>query len=314
MKKFLLIILLAFSTLLFVGCDKKQSSTSNTSVTQSSTSNNNDKKNTDVTVVDKISLPNEIRNINENDLISMEGFHSMLSSYFFYSTNEDLLKYVLGVSLSIEFNEVLTNENRDPVAKFQDKQVTIQLTNDRLLIFVLTTESNVYLQYLEKENDIYVAKYEYKAYKPKQYNFLDNFCQMGMSPNLWCEIPVCTKYYTGDYSIDETMQESIVKLFINKKSSLGDFFENGTRFSGYIRKSFGVFNGFYAVIIDGCGFNYIECEEDVIIDGVTFHYSDDNRIYIIGGSVFSLEEAYEKNIITHDVLVEISNRLNGRND
>ena len=262
--------------------------------------------------IDIITLPDEIKNISQDDLVFMSGFHSMISSYIFHSTNQDLLKYVLDLSLSIEYNEVLTNENRDPVAEYQDMQVSIQLAGDRSLNLTLTTESNIYLQYFVKENDEIVAKYEFKAYKPKQYKTLTAFCKMGMPSNhWWCETPACTQYYTGNYPIDEYMQETIVKTFIDHKSPLSNFYKNGTKFSGFIRKSFGKFNGYYAVIVDGCGLCYYDAFTDVIVDGVKFTYSDSNQMYLIRvGGVLSLQEAFEKEIISHDDLVEISKRLN----
>ena len=266
--------------------------------------------------VEKITLPDEIKSINPDDLVAMDGFHSMISSFIFFSKNEDLLKYVLNLSLSIDYTEILTDENRDPVAENQDKYVSIQLTNNRLLRLTLTTESNIYLQYLEKVGGDFVVKYQFKAYKPEQYNALTVFCQMGMPQNhWWCETPACTKYYTGDYPIDEYKQETIVKTFIDHKSPLSDFYKNGTKFSGFIRKSFGKFNGYYAVIVDGCGLYYTECEEEVTIDGVKFTYSDGNQMYLIcAGGVLSLQEAFEKEIINHDDLIEISKRLNGNNE
>lgn len=262
--------------------------------------------------VDKITLPDEIKNINQNDLVAMTGFHSMISSYIFHSTNEDLLKYVLDLCLSIKYSEILTDENRDPVAENQDKYVSIQLTNNRLLRLTLTTESNVYLQYLEKVGGDFVVKYQFKAYKPEQYNALTVFCQMGMPQNhWWCETPACTKYYTGDYPIDEYKQETIVKTFIDHKSPLSNFYKNGTKFSGFIRESFGKFNGYYAVIVDGCGLVYYDAFTDVTVDGVKFTYSDSNQIYLIcAGGVLSLQEAFEREIISHDDLVVISKRLN----
>ena len=261
--------------------------------------------------IDIITLPDEIKNISQDDLVFMSGFHSVISSYIFHSTNQDLLKYVLDLSLSIDYNEVLTNENRDPVAEYQDMQVSIQLAGDRSLNLTLTTESNIYLQYFVKENDEIVAKYEFKAYKPKQYKTLTAFCKMGMPSNhWWCETPACTQYYTGNYPIDENIQESIVKKFIDNKSPLSEYYEKGTKFSGFIRKSLGRFNGWYAVIVDGCGLYYTECEEEETIDGVNFKYSNGNRIYLIGGGLYSLEKALEEGIINHDDLVEISNRLN----
>ena len=262
--------------------------------------------------VEKITLPDEIKSINPDDLVAMTGFHSMISSYIFRSTNEYLLKYVLDLCLSIKYSEILTDENRDPVAENQDKQVSLQLTENRSLRLTLTTESNVYLQYLEKENDEFVVKYGFKAYKPEQYNFLTAFCLMGMPSNhWWCDTPVCTKYYTGDYPIDEYKQETIVKTFIDHKSPLSNFYKNGTKFSGFIRKSFGKFNGYYAVIVDGCGLAYYDAFTDVIVDGVKFTYSDSNQMYLISvGGVLSLQEAFEKEIISHDDLVEISKRLN----
>ena len=266
--------------------------------------------------VEKITLPDEIKSINQDDLVAMTGFHSMISSYIFRSTNEDLLKYVLDLCLSIKYSEILTDENRDPVAENQDKYVSIQLTNNRLLRLTLTTESNVYLQYLEKVGGDFVVKYQFKACKPEQYNALTAFCQMGMPQNhWWCETPACTKYYTGDYPIDEYKQETIVKTFIDHKSPLSNFYKNGTKFSGFIRKSFGKFNNYYAVIVDGCGLYYTECEEEVTIDGVKFTYSDSNQMYLIcAGGVLSLQDAFEEEIISHDDLVEISKRLNGNDN
>lgn len=263
-------------------------------------------------VVDKIDLLDVIRNINSDDLVAMTGFHSIISSYIFHSTNEDLLKYVLDLCLSIKYSEILTDENRDPVAMNQDKCISIQLTNNRLLNLTLTTESNVYLQFFKKVGGDFVVKYQFKAYKPEQYNALTVFCQMGMPQNhWWCETPACTKYCTGDYPIDEYMQETIVKTFIDYKSPLSNFYKNGTKFSGFIRKSFGKFNGYYAVIVDGCGLAYYDAFTDVIVDGVKFTYSDSNQMYLICvGGVLSLQEAFEKEIISHDDLVEISKRLN----
>ena len=262
--------------------------------------------------VDKITLPDEIKNINQNDLVAMTGFHSMISSYIFHSTNEDLLKYVLDLCLSIKYSEILTDENRDPVAENQDKSISIQLTNNRLLHLTLTTEYNVYLQYFEKVGGDFVVKYQFKAYKPEQYNALTVFCQMGVPSNhWWCETPACTKYYSGDFPIDEHKQEIIVKTFIDHKSPLSNFYKNGTKFSGFIRESFGKFNGYYAVIVDGCGLGYYDAFTDVTVDGVKFTYSDSNQIYLIcAGGVLSLQEAFEKEIISHDDLVVISKRLN----
>ena len=246
-------------------------------------------------------------------MVAIDGFHSIISSFIFFSTNEDLLKYVLDLCLSIEYTEILTNENRDPVPEHQDKLVSIQLTNDRSLRLTLTSEANVYLEYLEKENDVFIVKYGYKAYKPVQYNALTVFCQMGMPQNhWWCETPACTKYYTGDFPIDEYMQETIVKTFIDYKSPLSEYYEKGTKFSGFIRKSLGRFNGKYAVIVDGCGLYYTECEEEETIDGVNFKYSNGNRIYLIGAGLYSLEKALEEGIITHGDLVILSNRLSGK--
>ena len=295
MKKSI-IILFIFSLLFFVGCEVKQALPSDDLVDEDS---------------EEIVLPDEIKNINKDDLVAMSGFHSMISSFIFHSTNKSLLEYLLDLGTSIKYTELLTDENRDPVAVYQDKNVSIQLTNDRILRLTLTTESNVYLHYLEKENDEFVTKYEYKAYKPEQYIALTAFCQMGMPQNhWWCETPACTKYYTGDYPIDENIQESIVKTFIDNKSPLSEYYEKGTKFSGFIRKSLGRFNGKYAVIVDGCGLYYTECEEEETIDGVNFKYSNGNRIYLIGGGLYSLEKALEVGIINHDDLVEISNRLN----
>ena len=295
MKK-IIIILFIFSLLFFVGCEIKQVLPSDDLVDEDS---------------EEIVLPDEIKNINKDDLVAMSGFHSMISSFIFYSTNKSLLEYLLDLGTSIKYTELLTDENRDPVAVHQDKNVSIQLTNDRILRLTLTTESNVYLHYLEKENDEFVTKYEYKAYKPEQYSALTAFCQMGMPQNhWWCETPACTKYYTGDYPIEDNKQESIVKKFIDEKSPLRDYFENGTKFSGFIRKSYGKYNGCYAVMVDGCGLVYLDCEEDVIIDGVSFHYSDGNQIYLIGGGVYSLQNALEREIITHDDLVKISEKQN----
>lgn len=296
MKKSI-IILFIFSLLFFVGCEIKQVLPSDDLVDEDS---------------EEIVLPDEIKNINKDDLVAMSGFHSMISSFIFHSTNQDLLEYLLDLGTSIKYTELLTDENRDPVAVHQDKNVSIQLTNDRILRLTLTTESNVYLHYLEKENDEFVTKYEYKAYKPEQYIALTAFCQMGMPQNhWWFETPACTKYYTGDYPIDEYMQETIVKTFIDYKSPLSNFYKNGTKFSGFIGKSFGKFNGYYAVIVDGCGLCYYDAFTDVIVDGVKFTYSDSNQMYLIRvGGVLSLQEAFEKEIISHDDLVEISKRLN----
>ena len=292
-----IIILFIFSLLFFVGCKIKQVLPSDDLVDEDS---------------EEIVLPDEIKNINKDDLVAMTGFHSIISSYIFHSTNEDLLKYVLDLCLSIKYSEILTDENRDPVAMNHDKGISIQLTNNRLLHLTLTTESNVYLQYFEKVGGEFVVKYQFKAYKPEQYNALTVFCQMGMPQNhWWCETPACTKYCTGDYPIDEYMQETIVKTFIDHKSPLSNFYKNGTKFSGFIRKSFGKFNGYYAVIVDGCGLCYYDAFTDVIVDGVKFTYSDSNQMYLICvGGVLSLQEAFEKEIISHDDLVEISKRLN----
>ncbi len=296
MKKSI-IILFIFSLLFLVGCEIKQVLPSDDLVDEDS---------------EEIVLPDEIKNINKDDLVAMSGFHSMISSFIFHSTNKSLLEYLLDLGTSIKYTELLTDENRDPVAVCQDKNVSIQLTNDRILRLTLTTESNVYLHYLEKENDEFVTKYEYKAYKPEQYTALTAFCQMGMPQNhWWCETPACTKYYTGDYPIDEYMQETIVKTFIDYKSPVSNFYKNGTKFSGFIRKSFGKFNGYYAVIVDGCDLAYDDAFTDVIVDGVKFTYSNSNQMNLICvGGVLSLQEALEEEIINHDDLVEISNRLN----
>ncbi len=308
MKKILLIVIFYLSIFLFWGCkriDEKPNEVSNPDKSQVD-------PNDDATPIDdqkEIDLPNELLSLSIDEVVSMTGFHSLLSSTIFQSSNNDLVYYVLRCLIDIkhfEENDILAYNEDDYI---DTPSITINLTNNRLIkAFSININDchKVMLNYYEDGK----LKYSFNAINQDTYSLFKNFCVMGYPENeWWCETPVVTTYI-NDPAFSKYNQEYVIKSFIRTFSPLSDHYINGTMFSGYICDYFGCFNNYYAVIVNGCGLEYLEEESIEEIDGIKFRYSNSNRIYLIGHNILTLQEAYNQKILTKKDLKEIARLLN----
>ena len=267
--------------------------------------------NTDIE--NEMKTPIEIEELNEldsGDVISITGIYSLISSYIFHTTNKSLIRYICNTIKNIEFTDVLTNSNRDEVAQYGDRTLTLNLNDNKSFLITLTKNNNIYLEYCVSNENTFDVLWAYKAYQPEEYDILANFQSMGApSDEWWCGNPVVTHYL--DCDISPSNQEYIVKSYIRNLSPLRYFYEDGDRFSGSIRSYFGKYNEYYAVIVDGCGFAYTQALRANIIDGVKSKYGDGNSIMLVGENCYSLQKALEEKIISYNDLVTIASLLDG---
>ena len=251
------------------------------------------------------SLPEEAFAFTEEDYVFIAGTSIHYSSTIFSSSNKDLINYVLKVALSINYSEKFDELVLPKDASNDIRNVRVQLTNDRYFKIILPDTLDVYLCYYEN----HTLKWEYKAKKPADYYNLAQFCVMGIPQNqFWCDTPVVTKYIENE-GLYEYVQDMLVQRFISAFSPLSKHYEEGVMFSGCIRQYFGRFDGYYAVIIDGCGFEYEDIKTSEIIDGVVLNYPNNNKVLLIGTSIYTLEEGYNLGIVSKDDLIKIASEL-----
>lgn len=254
----------------------------------------------------EIALPNELLSVSSNDLVSMRGFHSVVSSTIFTSSNKILLGYVLECAIGVKYTQENDVTSGDSTISNSFKSIHLQLTNNRKII-VWLLEDNVLLLNYYKNNEL---KYSFTGKDENIHATLSSFCVMGVPLNeWWCATPVATSYI-NDPAFSEVEQEYVIKNYIRSFSPLSEHYQYGTMFSGSIIEYFGKFNNYYAVIVDGCGINYLEEETVEEIAGIKFIYHNSNRIYLVRNDILTLEDAYNKNILTKDDLKEISRLLN----
>ena len=267
--------------------------------------------NLSTTIVDAKDYKSVIASLSSENINYMTGFHSIYSSYIFNSQNKSLIDCVCDNVRKIEISEELTEDNRDKMIEPTNKSISLY-GNNHILYIELTNSNNIYLIYKEVKEDSKISVWslwQYKCINPKNYNFFTNFTQMGQPGyGWWCEPEVLTKELDCDITIPN--QKGIVSKFIDRKSPLRDFYEKGIRFSGSIRTYYGRFNKYYAVMIDGCGFEYEEKSRIIEVDGVKIKYYDTNQIWFVGVQVYDIEEAFKNKIISHDDLLTISELQN----
>lgn len=234
------------------------------------------------------------------------GSYSVVSSYLAYSKNEYVIRYLFNLISKIDF-KYLRDPNYINDLNFELDYSTINFI----------TSSDKRLKLLFKENIYIVCHSEDKVEwvfvggDSEAVEKLTLFVkQGGVFDHCFAE-PVCTKYYdTG--ILDAETQEKIVKAFTRAKAPISEYVEDGTLFSGSIRKYCGKFDECYAVLVDGCGLLYTEAEWTDTVDAVAFNYNDGNQLLLVDTfqSAYTLKEAFEKGLISHDDLVSISEALN----
>ncbi|MDR1690292.1 MAG: hypothetical protein LBR42_00425 [Candidatus Methanoplasma sp.] len=74
-----------------------------------------------------------------------------------------------------------------------------------------------------------------------------------------------------------------------------------------LAKYYGTYDGSIAVMMKGDFISHITVLEDEVIDGITIQYGSSNRLLIWEDGVFyTLQEAYDKGILTKEDLIAIS--------
>ena len=268
----------------------------------------------DTGIFEDIQADKIIENLNSRTINSFTGFHSFLSSFIFASSNKSLIDCLSDNIRALQLNEKLTDENKDEATTFGDKTITLQGDTFSLGL-VLTNARNIYVMYYIKpdnsSSDNYCLLWQYKCIAPSNYDFFTNFTTMGVPSNYWwCKEKIVDSYL--DCSLSEANQNQIVMKYINEKSNIRLYYEEGIQFSGSLRNYYGKYNGYYAVMIDGCGFSHYDVLHSELIDDVLINYSDSNNIILVGNNILSLKEGYEKGIISHDDLILISKLQNGQ--
>lgn len=111
----------------------------------------------------------------------------------------------------------------------------------------------------------------------------------------------------ADEAAQEMLKEAYLNLYIRPQRA------DATVDEVYIRKYLGEYHGVYAAMIDPTGMAVSMGEKSETVDGVTFYYSDGQTIKVYDGTEFcSLQEAFERGLLTHEDLVAIEERHGGK--
>ena len=76
---------------------------------------------------------------------------------------------------------------------------------------------------------------------------------------------------------------------------------------------YGEYNGAYVMFIDTPYLAYLDAITTQVVDGVTFVYGSSHTLDVYNnGSFYSVGEAFENGLLTHNDLVDINNRKNNK--
>lgn len=246
------------------------------------------------------------------DIESLTGYVGNAASYIFSSDNASLIEYVVEVLSKVNFTELLTAKNRDDDSPFTDlineKVLTLNRSNGDKIAFTVTSLGNLYVEYKKFEDGKYLTTWSYKAINPIEILTIVKLTPSTLSNlPIWCMDPPVTDYIEN---LESAIQDEIIKIYINKISPLKEYFTEGEKFSGFIKQFFGKFGDYYAVIVGGCGMEYVQSLWTDVVGGINFNYLDGNQILLIGlNKCLTLKEAFEENIISLDDLKAISEKL-----
>ena len=241
--------------------------------------------------------------LNIENVNFISGFYSMISSYIYVSENKSIIGYVIEKLKQVNFVEKLTEANREASSSYGNRLITFSLKGGNDLCLELTNNGYIYIIYLEKQDDhSFKQLYAFKSDCSDLYYFFTQFMGMGT-----------VEYYYKEEILDKNLdcnqslsvQKYIVRKYIASFSDLAEYYKTGYKFSGSLKYYCGKFNDYHAVMVDGAGIKHSIGQQSEIIAGITFNYPDSNRIYLIANKCYSLQEAYEKNIITYNDLLKI---------
>ena len=232
-------------------------------------------------------------------IIWISSLHSSILSFV---SNVYIIRAISNELLDINF--ITVEDVNTVIPNFYETGIhaTMNIDDNYYLVLDCAEGDHIIISYRDKENTIWMlearASYEKieKLLKPILSEYIDD--------------PVVTRYLACE--LTQEQQEEIVKIYIYQTSDLPKYGAQGVKLSGQIIGYYGTYNGYYAIIATDnmTGAYFLLTEE--CVDSIVFKYSDSRHIVLINDlEHLTLEEAFERGVLSHDDLLEISRRLNG---
>lgn len=125
------------------------------------------------------------------------------------------------------------------------------------------------------------------------------------------------KDYDGSEEKDETkivLDKSIEREIIAAVIAAHSDYKYPLNEEDFSLRCFGAFDGVYVLFVDCTMWNYTADVTQVIIDGVEFVYGSGQRLQVYkDGGFYSLTEAFENGILSHDELLTVQKNYTNRN-